>query len=490
MGMYFEGSLMMPIVILFLSLILTIACSKNQTPSPTDTLTDTLSFSEKNRARNILTGDHSICEGECAESVAAFYLYYTSKNRDESLSYNIKLCSATLISSNRILTNKHCIENVMKAGDVCNETTSIEVKFPKTKNKPYAVYKCKKILSTSEDYWTIDRGTQKPRKKKFVPDWAVIELTSSVKDRKPVQIKNLAIDDDNLPVTLFPVYFDQTFNPPQGVIREVRCHRVFNNGGVYIFANDTDSPLFRIQDCTYPLVLGNSGTGVFYENASQLLGVMATSDSIEASGTMAHCIPDFKSGNNQCIFPDDQEFVKIMKTISYFNKLHIFYQNYVANFAPFGEIQDVDWFEPNDSEKYKIVETQYKDSWMRPIHYLLERKAESLAVRYKLALQKLLLPKVPKCAKPQISDSINLYMFDMTDWNKIYDYDWTETIETSPTGSDVSVLQEVRMPKLDVYLRAIPFGVKKQNGRTFLKAVEPQTPEPLKSVEIDLPACS
>lgn len=450
---------------------------------------DRIGFEDISVAKTVMSNDQVHCEGTCAESVAAFYLYHGAKKNGNSISHEIKLCSATLIAKNKILTNKHCIEGILKAGDVCDANIFADIKFPKTKDKPFASYKCKKVESTSDDYYLIDSQTNEKKKKRQVPDWAVIELTENVKDREPITVGQAPLDIDPLPVTLYPVYFNVNKSPAVGVIKQVNCERVYNKGGLYIYTNDSDSPLFRIEKCSHTLVQGNSGTGVFYKDSTELLGVMATSDSISAQGTMAHCLPDFNSQKAQCIFPNDQEFTEVMKTISFMNRLFkgILQKNLTD--ASWNKIAGIEYFSEDETQKLAKVKVEFKDFWLAPSQYLQSQGSAKLAARYRASLLRLMLLRVPKCYSGSWTVKKDLLLVDLESWKKINDYQWIEKIQTDSSGKEISVVQEIAVPNISYQLRPVRFNITDSGSEKVLSVDAADAPEPLKALEIRIPPC-
>jgi hypothetical protein len=448
---------------------------------------DRIGLDDLASVKAVLSGDQIHCEGSCSESVAAFYLYHGGKKNGNTISHDIKLCSATLIAKNKILTNKHCIEGVLKAGDVCDETVFADIKFPKTKDKPFASYKCKKVESASDDYFLIDSQTNEQKKKRRVPDWAVIELTENVKDRKPVTV-GLSVDADPLPVTLYPVYFNVNTIPVSGVIKEVQCERVYNKTGHYIYANDSDSPLFRIEKCSHQLVQGNSGTGVFYKHSTELLGVMATADSINAEGTMAHCLPDFNSPSAQCIFPNDQKFTDVMKTISFLNRLFKNILQKSLGDAVWDKILGIEYFPEDEKQKLAKVKVEFNDHWESSAQYLQGQGSAKLSARYRQALLRLILLRVPKCYSASLSLQKDLLLVDLESWETLSEYQWAEKIQTDALGQETSHVQVVA-PHVSYELRTVRFNITDSGVDKVLTLDLAKAPEPLKSLEIRIPPC-
>lgn len=470
--------------LLTFSLLIIAGCSQS---GPSAVGADTVQFSTQKAALDVIANDQVSCQGDCPDSVGAFYMYFNKKSA--TLSHEIRLCSVSLISKNRVLTNKHCIQDVLKAGDLCDSKTEIEIKFPQTKTKSFATYKCHRVVSTSDDYFIANGDAKTMTHKVQVPDWAVIELTTAVADREPVKMASEVVDQDNLPVTLFPVFFDKSKSPPTGVIRAVQCSRAYNKGGVHIFSNDSDSPLFRIEKCSETLIQGNSGTGVFYNNSTELLGVMASSDNkAAAGGTMAHCVPDFASATSQCLFPSDEEFTAAMKTISFLNRMSQHIGKNIEQAYPWDTLIGFQWLDAIE-EKTNAVQLKIKEPIVQSQRYLEKKGSVKLARRYLLAVQNLVLPRIPKCFTGSLSNKMNIPLLDMPDWNKINEYQWAEKIITQPNGEEMSIVEDVSVPAVQMRLRPVAFSITQSGEGIVAQALEKDLPVAIQSLRIRIPKC-
>ncbi|MCB9073610.1 MAG: trypsin-like serine protease [Bdellovibrionaceae bacterium] len=463
-------------------LILLMGCSvRHKGPGP-----DQLEFGSGSQAMKVLKGDQVICEGgDCPESVAAFYMHYSESNNR----HRIQLCSATLLTANTILTNKHCIDPVLKEGDLCGSKVSIEVKFPQTKNKAYASYSCHKILKTSQDYFFVDKSTHKKEKRRSVPDWAIIELDREVEGRVPVQTEALVTEENPLPVSLYPVYFDKSFSPPKGVIKAVQCQRRFSDNSADIFSNDHESPLFSIEQCSSPLVQGNSGTGVFYGGGKYLLGVMATVGSAHASGTTAHCLPNFNGLEEHCIFPQDQEFIETMKVRAF---LKIIYGNirsaYPLTHAIWENVRNVDLDGFVSADQEKRVRFTLDPKWQRFSDYLKANGSENFARNYRSAFLRVLVPRLPRCIVGGAKDA-EILLLSMPDWDILLNYHWEESLIPNTTG-EAGTEMKSSSPPYQYNLQPVSFSVQTKEGLVTLRAMSGSLPSLMTSLEINVPVCS
>lgn len=461
-------------------LIFASGCSGRKPISPG---ADRLEFATEKAALKVLGSDQVNCQGECSPAVGAFYLYH--KQGEGSFAHEVRLCSFSLISKNRVLTNKHCIEDVLKAGDLCDDHVRIEFKFPKTKDKPFSSYKCRRVVSTSEDYFFTDTATQTLKRKQQVPDWAVIELTENVKDREPVKVAAATVDHDHLPVTLFPVYFNFEDKPATGVIRQVSCERVYNKGGTSIFTNDSDSPLFRVEKCSETLVPGNSGAGVFYNNSTELLGVMDGSDGKAGGrGTTAHCVPDFAQDGSSCLFPSEQDFTTAMKGISFLNRLSRSVHVSLEKMYPWSILTPFQWEDSLGKISTPNVRFELKAQWSESVKYFEKKGSPKLARRYIQAFQTLVLPRLPKCYMSGLASKIDIPLADMASWSKLNDYKWAERID-----GERSIVEDVSVPAIQVRLRPVAFSLTQKPEGIVAHALEKDLPEPVRSLQILIPSC-
>ncbi len=468
-----------------LSLLSVVACSSGESPRSTDSR---LQLDSQKAALEFINNDQVSCRGECPEAVGAFYMY--SKKSSLAKTHEVRLCSVTLISENRILTNKHCIEGVLKAGDVCGIKADIEIKFPATKSKPYLTRKCRRVLSTSEDYFIAGSDPKDLKRKLQVPDWAVIELSENVTDRQAVQVSKSAVDQDNLPVALYPVFFDKQKSPPVGVIRQVKCTRVYNKGGVHIFSNDSDSPLFRIEQCSETLIPGNSGSGVLMNNSTELLGVMANTDlATGGAGTVAHCVSDFSSSQAPCIFPSEEEFTSAMKNISYLHRLRLHIGEGLHSNSQWSSLPVFQWGELG-AEPEIAVRLELKEEWAKNMRYLEKKGSPQLSQRYLRAFQNLLLPRLPRCYEPQkITKKTAVPMLDLASWSQLQSYKWQEVITVAPDGTEVNTIEDSGIAATTLSIRPVAFTVTQASDGIVLDGVITDVPLPVKSLQLRVPPC-
>ncbi len=244
-----------------------------------------ISFFDEFRARQMyLQAGISCPTGECPSFMGG--LYNISYN-GESRKYDLSGCSVSLIGSDRVLTNSHCIpEDISRVGESCQD--SIRIVFPKTNKNPLETFNCLKILNKSS-------VEESPRH----PDWAILKLDKpSV--RKPVDF-NLNGIQRMEPVTLYKINFDD-FSPSGGTVVKTDCLANTNNVLAIDFLGPV-SPLFGISDCDKELMIGNSGSAVlnkegkfiglfsFISSKSNNLPSSLNQENIIGGGTNGICIP-------------------------------------------------------------------------------------------------------------------------------------------------------------------------------------------------------
>jgi hypothetical protein len=439
-----------------------------------------LELEDEQQAKRILSGDQVFCEGECPDSVASFFLYHHPRIEEGRTRHSVVQCSATLIAKDKILTNYHCIENLLKEGDVLDpndESISIEIKFPKTKNAAFLSVKAKKILKTSKDF-----------RRRLAPDWAIVQLAANVRNREPVQPAKPG-SADGAAVNLFPVYFDNSYEPVAAVIKQVKCEQSFDNP-VDIFSTDSQSPLFRVINCDHEIVSGNSGTGVFLAAEGGLLGVMATSggQAQSASGTSAHCLPDLVSGSEGCYYSDDSNYTEISKQLSFLN-----------GFIRDRDLSSQDWslfpgFHWKEDSQEDVTgedlasnpKLEFNAPWSDYLAYLDNSADQKLKQRFMAVFAQALFPKNPSCIeKDYTTQELLLPAMNMEIWD-LRPFEWKE----EPVGDDGRSGRITYTPAPG-NSSVMPVKVSaKKDGKYFIFESAGELPQPLKNFSWRLPICS
>ena len=188
--------------------------------------------------------------GDCPSFVGGLY----SLSHDKSKGYTIGACSLSLIVSDRVLTNAHCIpENISRVGESC--LGSIRIVFPKTDKEPLETFGCEKILNKASVLKNPDN-----------PDWVILKLDKpSVREPVTFDFGGIGYME---PVTLYKVDFDiETFSSSRGTIVRTSCLANTNNMLSTEFLGPV-SPLFNVSDCDKKLVIGNSGSAVLNKDGN------------------------------------------------------------------------------------------------------------------------------------------------------------------------------------------------------------------------------
>jgi hypothetical protein len=228
--------------------------SNPSTPSTPSTLA-TRKYVDKEDAQKAFESSTVNCSTEdCPGFVGGLYAYTS-----DFMSYEISSCSATLISKNRILTNRHCIPDDLKfKGARCNQR--IKIYFPKTQDYQEKRHECDQI-----EYITSYDST-------MAPDWAVIRFKEA-SDRPAAKLNRDGIEDNTL-VTIYKINFDLSLDKAsRGEVNKSNC--IANSNYVYsINSIGPQSALMSVSDCNNEIIRGNSGTGILNEK-NELIGVLS-----------------------------------------------------------------------------------------------------------------------------------------------------------------------------------------------------------------------
>lgn len=460
-----------------------LSCSKGEVKPSMVPDSRTLLFQHPEEIRHLLKGGEVYCKGECPEYVGAFYMFHNPRQANGYIYHDVKLCSATLIGKDKVLTNRHCIENIISEGESCNKTVQIQIKFPTKAPLTPEIYDCDKVLRTSPYY-----------AKHLAPDWAVIKLRQAV-NRKPVDFDGGNIKD-GLDVRLFPTYFDTSpqFNSAVGVIQEVRCTRAINDN-MNIFAFEEEAPLFKLTNCTHTLVNGNSGSGVFRVEQDSLIGVMASSETTEdgveeANGTMAHCLPDFSGAEQSCFYSLDPQYITISKHISFLN--HLSRNTRVANFNQELNRMAPQWYWEEESfEKHTDKDSNFKltiklkSPWSEHVSYL-EARDQRLKNKYINSFKRLHFPKRAKCIKKE-SLGENLYFpVVKADWNSAGNL-WQEVFVHRQVPSTVTAPD---WNHAEPEVKMLPIKIIEKGKKDILLKIDSQDlPAPIEDFELRIAIC-
>ncbi len=166
----------------------------------------------------------------------------------------IESCSGTLIAKDLFLTNKHCLASfIREKGASCRGIAKFS--FPATSGVPAEDVGCHKVYDLTNNDIAINN----------LPDWAILQLDRPV-NRTIASIKKTAVRA-GARVNLHPVYFSNATGKLTGEVRTASCQILQE------ISKDTDVPFIDLTNCGTDLIVGNSGSGIFYEGG--LAGVFS-----------------------------------------------------------------------------------------------------------------------------------------------------------------------------------------------------------------------
>ena len=458
------------------------ACSKQK-------MSPTAQFETREEALKVLNGDQVRCDSaDCPEAVGALYILHKKVPTNRGYSYQMNLCSGTLVSPNQVLTNRHCFDDIASDGDDLGARgVELQMKFPAVNGKGFYSVRGKSILKMSP------RG-----RRTMTPDWALVELESSV-PRRPSEMASLAFNDEiqvqQPPVQLFPVYFDKTFKPALGLIKSVSCKLKLNDN-YNVFSFTGDNALFKVEQCSESLVKGNSGSGLFLKENSKLLGVMALSSqesTPSAHGTMASCIPSLSGTSRSCFFSEDEAYGRVANTMSFASAT---YRSQVLELArtfdrsPFTAYR---WQDESLSLRLQNIQTEWTAPWQPLSVYLEQKNADRLRRQFALSILRTYFPHLPSCVvESAILPRMQLPLVKIN-WGSIYGYegrqlvwrDWREVVHADGSSRFYNTRWGRQEPKLET---VETLTQKEQSSVSFEGEINNPL-EPLKKFRIRLPIC-
>lgn len=229
----------------------------------------------------------------CPESVGSLLIVYKEDgNYQESSTseWQMSSCSATLINSQEVLINEHCLPPFLQRPNAdCRELTVV---FPQTRHRAAEKIRCDRVLAFSTD----------PRDNRKRRDWARLRLLQST-ERRAATVQPQAIDHGTRMVS-YVSHFEHTAlylrdgqvpRPElRSSIQQRTCHSTMTHrasrGDIY---NSPFSLLLAIDCGEDGVAEGNSGSGLFTEQG-RLVAVIShkmEEDSIE----------DTSMGNTQTV---------------------------------------------------------------------------------------------------------------------------------------------------------------------------------------------
>jgi hypothetical protein len=231
---------------------------------------------------------------DCPPYVGAFISQQdTMVEKPEEANLNI-LCSATLISDNQIITNKHCLpESLHQMGAECSNKSQIV--FPETKDYQAESHSCSKIKAIGNT------------------DWAVVEFHQKTQ-RPAVTLSSESVAFQEK-IHGYPVYYNDFF--PLGEIKSVTCD-VSQLGYMDFHTFHESSRDIFATNCTEAIRIGNSGTSFYDKNENFVVLLKEASHhsfvtpadvvqngSTSLRGTKTKCIPFEKNIPSICSWSDE-----------------------------------------------------------------------------------------------------------------------------------------------------------------------------------------
>ncbi len=232
---------------------------------------ETENYPDPAEAYKVFSEAEIVCEGgDCPPAIGGLMIYDTSQMYKNY--YDVGACSGTLIDSNKVLTNAHCVpKDISFSGANCFDR--IKFNFPATKDHAYERLECGRVISIS----TL-RGSDGAQ-----VDWAVIE-TKNPSLRPPAEISPTrvgAFDE----MKIFKINYDfKTFDKQKGKVVATTCKANTPHLLSRQFIGPV-SPIINVSDCDDNIIKGNSGSGIFDQNM-QLKAVLSFGYIIDDSDYM------------------------------------------------------------------------------------------------------------------------------------------------------------------------------------------------------------
>ncbi len=303
-----------------------VSCQKDGSHSP---YINNMTFDEKSEAEVAYKHTTVQCEdkSQCPAHIASLVMADESENQGyffgSTTNYNIGFCSTQLIANNKVLTNRHCIpSSIAYEGADCS--AKIMIKFPETNFHGAQDVRCQKVLSLSARY---------PDDEVSHPDWAIIELESSV--NRPFPEKDISGLPNKTSFNIYPTYYTQSsvflnnrdYDIGEGIIKKVNCETSMSHAMIIGYFHP-QSNIFG-GTCDHEVIGGNSGSGI-YKDDGKLSGVIsyAQKDSLKhlafgnssalvenkwAGGTSLSCLSEFNSDPGPfCDFETRDQFTNLL----------------------------------------------------------------------------------------------------------------------------------------------------------------------------------
>ena len=340
------------------------------------------------------------CSSEdCPSFVGGLFI-----KKDEKSDARPGLCSTSLISPSRVLTNAHCIPvDIAKAGSDCEGR--IRMVFPKTKDHPSESFHCKRILSIA-DY---DHNHNNKNFAQLQPDWAVLEL-DGISSRKPVIFRRDGIDFME-PVTIYKVnpyrndYDPNNKSSRYGQIVRTDCLANAYDNPLRSYFIGPVSALFNVNHCNRSVKTGNSGSAVL-DRQGKLIGIVSNSHGSRwGAGTHGACIPlDEYYPPQECEY-DEYKYKPLAFWYAYY------LQGWVSDDVILIEKTHEENYRNSSSSVLRFSQTPYKLSKDDIRIDFTEEELMKATHRYFLhQVVPLVFPSFPECVDQEAGNSFNFLL--------------------------------------------------------------------------------
>jgi hypothetical protein len=196
--------------------------------------------------------------------------------------YSVSVCSATLISEDTIMTNSHCIDDIIQPANSCSET--LRIQFPQTNTHIAEEAMCDEIVTNlAKGHFFRDPAI----------DIAIIKLNQRM-NRNPVRI---GVADTSSQTIHSSYVMNPQMNIMIGLIEEKKFSIAGNNFLIYSQQNLTSPKALFLthQQNSHKVISGNSGSGLLNARG-ELVGVIkstfATKDVRKIFNRQGYNVPD------------------------------------------------------------------------------------------------------------------------------------------------------------------------------------------------------
>ena len=217
---------------------------------------NTVHLSNDQELRDAIASSTVYCmESDCPDNVGKL-LFWSPSSDDDGFDFSV--CSGTLISRNRFLTNRHCIPEDLQTGSNCSNRMMVQFPSDYKKRRDSENVNC---VAVEKVYDNLEGE----------PDAAVLRIETSNYDRERVFLrKNALVPTDGKvhAYTMNPGKGGDTFS---GYIYKKEC-TVSEQSILTGYVNSSSSDVVMYgYNCN--VISGNSGSGLFNTNGD-LIGIV------------------------------------------------------------------------------------------------------------------------------------------------------------------------------------------------------------------------